>query len=375
MIESVLIIILSVVVVGTVAALLIRFFLHYMTHKIELNRLTLIILVCLGFGILYDCLRSIGFLVFGGFTEIIDLTACFMKIFLLLVGLSAVIRLLIIENKQSGNEIKHESYIRLYYYVATGILTVLAGLTLIEVPVSGLTFHVHQIPFFVSFLIILCYVPAIIVIGLHYTSQREITNQKLSRQSILLGVFMIIMASERILSFGNFFVPFYTITLIFQFSVLTAISFGTFYLFSKYPDFWDELTAYFNVEALYLIKTNGNLIFQYNLGGDKTRILSANNFLLGSLIHALTMGFKQTLIGVGKLDTIMIGEKKMVIEEGKHVIGMIFVTTDAKLMKTKLITFVQRFETRFESVFQNWDGSLSEFISEETSNLVNEIFR
>ncbi|MFW9929917.1 MAG: hypothetical protein ACFFD1_11035 [Candidatus Thorarchaeota archaeon] len=123
-------------------------------------------------------------------------------------------------------------------------------------------------------------------------------------------------------------------------------------------------------QGLYIIYDDGRGVFDYSF----VQEVIQDPGLVAGMVSAITSFIKETTRSQDLLKTIDHGDITIILEYGKRIFGALFIkgnqTTE---LRTKLKTFVERFEEKYKSVLEDWSGALAHF--KEDHLLVEDIFK
>ena len=375
---DIVVIILDFIIAIAFSSLIITFSIHLYKQFTKFKQLMLITLLGFGFGILYDCIRSISWIFSGTFLVEIDSFMFFLKVFLILVGMYCMLGVVVTLNKQSGREIKYVLIIKALYIFLTGFFATLNATTFFTKDTTEFGFYAYQVDEVTYILMLVFYLPFFIFLAnesRYFVTKVE--NPVLTNQFKFLGVLFGFLFVERFYTIGHYYFPFTNVFHLVDLSLLTFISLGSWILFFRNKNLMDMISTYFNVTSIYLIrKEGGQLLFNHDFKEqDAQDALSPTRFLLGGFIHAATRGLEHILKIWGKMEAIKIGDTTLLFKDGKYMLGIIFVSENIPIVHLRLIMLMQKFERQFEHALENWTGNLSMFKSDEIQNWVLEIFR
>jgi len=142
------------------------------------------------------------------------------------------------------------------------------------------------------------------------------------------------------------------------------------------PDFYDNLSSYFCVKSIYLLRKSGQMLFGYNFQEEESEInFTSDQLLIGGFIYAISNGLKMSLKLEGEVDEIDIGETTLIIEHGEKTFAILFVSEHTEKLHQKIQTFIKTFEKQFDEELTNWTGDISSFHSEKTQKIIFDIFK
>lgn len=317
----------------------------------QLNFALFIAFTSLGFGIFFDCIRTLFFMFSDSIWVYGDEVCYYLKIFLLFVGVSAILRIISLLNKQSGQKNRHETNIRYFYIAATVIISILNFYFHEKTnPVSSgflMGFYTYQISPYLYLLILILYIPLIIYLSFKIrVLLGNVKKQILKKEVLLLGLVIAALINERNLNIAAYLI-FDPIAILFiEFSIIAAISIIVFILSLKFPNLIDDVSAFFNLKAIYLLrKHGGNILFEMNF---KSKTPSTpDRLLMGGFLYAISSGLEEAFHVGGEIKKIKVGETTLLFEYGDHVYGLLFVSERVPFLHHKLKMVIQKVEENF----------------------------
>ncbi|MFX1233445.1 MAG: hypothetical protein ACFFBY_02710 [Promethearchaeota archaeon] len=123
-------------------------------------------------------------------------------------------------------------------------------------------------------------------------------------------------------------------------------------------------------QGLYIIYDDGRGIFDYSF----VREVFHDPGLISGMISAITSFIKETTKSQDLLKTIDHGDITILIEYGKRIFGVLFIKgKQTAEVRTKLKAFVEKFESKYQTILEDWSGALVHF--KEDHSMVEEIFQ
>ncbi|NVM29760.1 MAG: hypothetical protein HWN65_13030 [Candidatus Helarchaeota archaeon] len=385
MLDDLMVTLVIIILIASVL-LLIRLLIPFLKQQIAMTRLIIGIYYCYGVGIIWECYRILYYVFTGSadvpFGQLAFLLKCFFMVFLLLL----IFQMLSIAARQSGRGLVREKFIRNFYFVAAIIFSVLNGYTLYYSYENEFGFFTYQIHPMLAIPFVALYSPLLIlhIIGAANTI-KEITNKTIAKQLSLFSFLLVVIIVERGLILTLYNVLLSSLAIVIDLFIILFIIVASLILFTKNLNLLEELSTYFSVRSFYLIwKEGGHLIYGYDFQkeGAPDRLTldgldpqAPDRLLLGGLIYAISEGLEESLKTKGKLTAIKIGDITLILEHGKYVIGILFLTEKTPLAHQKLLTLMERFEHHFQIELERWMGDLTIMSSDTIQNWINELFR
>ncbi|MHA1342059.1 MAG: hypothetical protein ACTSRZ_20960 [Promethearchaeota archaeon] len=140
----------------------------------------------------------------------------------------------------------------------------------------------------------------------------------------------------------------------------------------RWIDFWvPEFGFIFEkaeLSALYIMYSDGRDVFSYQFKEENV----ADPALVAGMFSAITSFIRETTRSSDYLRSIDHGDQKILIEYGNYVFGALFASMETSEIRSKLKTFITKFEEIHGNVLKDWSGITSPF--EHDDELVHEIF-
>lgn len=352
-------------------------------YQTRINQLLLIAFVSLGFGAIYDSLRTFSFMFFGGVWADLDRVGYFLKIFLLFMGVSAALRIILVLNEQSGHKIgKKENFIRYFYIILTLVISIVNYYTYettAEVPFfRDSKFYAYQLDPYLYLFTVVFYIPFFFYLLYKIRPVLKVVkNKQIATQIIVLGILMAVLFNERNINIvGYYFFKDHIVLTIVEFSLIAAIALVGFVLTIKYPRLLEEISVHFSVNSIYLLRKEGGQVLYGNIirKTDSPDSLTPDRLFLGGFINAMSSGLEETLQISGEIKTIKVADVILLFHYSEYLIGILFVAEHTPLAHERLRQFVKKFATHFESDLEQWTGTLTEFDAELLQDWIDEIF-
>ena len=381
------ILILTLVSITTVSftIIVVRFLFRFFKYEMQINRLLIVAIGGIEFGILVDCFRISSFLFFGIIEPATDNFFFVIKFFLFWVGLAAMVRVVMILSRQSGHEVKYESILRYSILAGLGTFSLLNLFTHETTPLSGInsfsgagSFYLYQINQGLFIAILIFSFPVLVLLAVQLNKiLKEVRDKPLAKQTLLLGLLFVLLVGERYFNLGHYFIPLSLTTFLIELSIVTFVSVSALLVFFTNPDFLEALSTYFCVRSIYMImKKGGQLLFGYDFQKEiQKNVLSPDQLLLGGFVYAVSRGLEMSIQPGATIDTIQVGDMNLIFKHSKYVIGLAFISEDIPLVHFNLLLLMQRFERTYEKELEMWTGDLSAFETDMPKQWIYELFR
>ena len=123
-------------------------------------------------------------------------------------------------------------------------------------------------------------------------------------------------------------------------------------------------------QGLYIIYDDGRGVFDYSF----VREIVHDPGLVSGMVSAITSFIKETTKSQDLLKTIDHGDITILLEYGKRIFGALFIKgKQTSEIRANLKEFVERFESKYKTVLEDWSGALVHF--KEDHSMVEEIFQ
>ncbi|MFW9947158.1 MAG: hypothetical protein ACFFDX_10050 [Candidatus Odinarchaeota archaeon] len=123
-------------------------------------------------------------------------------------------------------------------------------------------------------------------------------------------------------------------------------------------------------QGLYIIYDDGRGIFDYTFMKEVVH----DPGLVSGMVSAITSFIKETTMSQDLLKTIDHGDITIMLEYGKRIFGALFIKgKQTSEIRAKLKEFVERFESKYKAVLEDWSGALIHF--KDDHSMVEEIFQ
>ena len=363
----------------------VKFLRYILKSNTQINRLLFFALICFFLGFLYDSIRLEAFFLLGGVDPTLDKLFFCLKVFLIFVAISFLLRLLFIINRQGGRPLKHELIIRFFYYGMICFFTIFNVYFYEKIPLDSGTLYVFQIHPTTFLILLLTYTPiAVFVIFKTIELSRKINQKTLSKLTLIFGIVITLVVFERLVNitlyssiFSSLFDSSLYGLLVDSSFVLIILSLVSYNLFFGKLDLLETVSSFFCLKTLYLIKKESGHIFyehEFRAGASSSALLT-DRFLLGGFLYAITQGLELGLGLSGDVDIIQAGKTTILLRHGKYVFGLLFTLEHTPTLEGMVRKFMDRFEQSYSSVLENWPGDLSAIKMEQLNAWTLEIFK
>ena len=377
MVLNTLLVILVCIIIVPVSSLILRFLIQIIKHRTQVNQLIIGAYFGLAFGLLWECYRILAFVFTGSVDVPFDQFAFAIKFALVLLAVYAIISLLSILSRHSGQEVKHQSFIKSFYFLAAIVFSTLNGFTYYPSELNEFGFYIYQVHPILAVIVLAFYIPGTIyVLFIGGLFIKKIKKKSFYRRMIVLAAVFGSLLVERYLHV--IFYPLFStyIGVIMDLVVMVIAAIGSFLLF-KNISILEEISVYFCVRSIYLIsKTGGQMIYGCDLQEvDAEDPLAPDRLLLGGFIFAVTQGLGNSLRTTKEIEIIKFGDITLLFKYTAYLFGVVLVSETVPLVHKKLGILVEKVEDHYKDALENWTGNLSQFKSEEINQWVIEIFR
>ncbi len=352
---------------------------EYLRNKSETNLLIVILFLSFGLGVIYDCSRVIIFATFGTFNENIDTNGFGMKVFLILLAFSIIIRIIIKYSEISGHKTEKDLQIRIFYVLAMILFSVLNIFTFyptIFYEESG--FFVYNVNFILGLHIYGIYIALFIfIMRRSKIILNEIKNEEVKKHVVIPLISIGTLTFERSFSIGYLspIIESYYIIII-DYLLLTLILFFLCLFIFKYPDTMEVISTYFSIKSVYLVRSNGSLIYEFDFQKEIPKYpFSPKRLILAGFVYAVSQGFKTVLEFDSEIDTINFGKETLLFKHGKYLFGVLYITETSPSIVKKLTRFIRQFEDYYDKELKEWKGSLSFLEHDKIKNWIYKCFR
>ncbi len=286
--EQSIIMILAIITVVSFIVMLITYLLLFSKKKgTELTRLISIAIIFLVYGVLYDNLRVLIFQLGVVSIEYIDQLCYFLEILLYFFSLSAVFKAIAIFNRQSGHLIKGERFFR-FFFLGLAAVASAANVYLFQTAPYGTSgFITYQLHTYINYAILFVYIPFFIYLILRTsTFYKEVRDKSLRFQVLLSLIFFGLLLLNRYWNNSLYSIfPSSNGLLLVDQVTLILIAIGGLLLFMNNPDLLDNVSTYFCVQGVYLIKKDGGyVLYGYDFQNlARNEVISQDQMLLGGV--------------------------------------------------------------------------------------------
>jgi hypothetical protein len=148
-----------------------------------------------------------------------------------------------------------------------------------------------------------------------------------------------------------------------------------FILTFKYGNTIEFMAIYNDIQAIYLITKNGTTIYGFDFqNGEKEKVISTKELIMGGVISVTSSIWHKAMNIREELTTMIFETITARISFGKYLIGIIFSTQNAPILKVKVDEFLEMIEKRYNHLFENWSGELSD-LHNDTDGLNSMVFK
>ncbi|MFX0139824.1 MAG: hypothetical protein ACFFDN_39655 [Candidatus Hodarchaeota archaeon] len=332
----------------------------------------------LGYGVLYDCIRILNFLVSGYFNVYFDKISYLFKLPTVLLTYSFLARIMLKFMEVSGYSIKKYIHIRIFFVGMSIILSFLNLFTFYQSYFYDLFgFYMFMVNPILRIIIYSLYTPFFLFLGINGIKLlSEIKNKGLKRRITFMFTFFGILILGRLYNLGYFF-PFsnYISTYIIDFLIVSISLFCLCVFAIKNPEMLQSISTYFSVKSIYIIQKNGTLIFDHDFKEEIYQdAVSPRQILIGGFIYAVNKGLKSFFDFTGEINVINFGNIIVLIKHSEHIFAILSASENTPIIQQKLSLLIEKFETLYENELENWTGS-SVFKSEDIKSMIYGIFR
>ncbi|MFX1450366.1 MAG: hypothetical protein ACFFCM_05965, partial [Promethearchaeota archaeon] len=361
--------------------ILISSFIQNLRHITPINQYLMLFLFTMGYGICFDCYRVISIHLIGFVPEFVDKFNYIAKVALIFFSVLVVFQIVVFLNQLSGHKIKKGfliEKINFIYFFLSGFFSLINMFYIYKISPNELGFYTYQIDFS-EYLIIFFFV-IFFAIYLIYNTIIFLKEIKKRRLLIIMSLFSFNFCSliiERFVIIGIYAVFPNTVEL-FTFDIfILALIMGFSACFTLIiPDYLESISAYFSVKSLYLVRNNGQLIYEIDFTKEYYfEPFSSKKLLLGGFIYSIKYGLEDSFILGKTVNSIDFGDLKLLFKPGKYVFGVLFVSEQTPLIQEKLTKFIDLFESNYKIDLENWSGNVGKFETEEMKNLIFRIFK
>ncbi len=357
---------------------LLRVIIEYLKNRTNINQTFVIMFSSIGYGVLYDCIRILNFLVSGYFNVYFDKISFLFKLPTVLIAYSFLARILFKFMEVSGYNIKKYIPIRIFFLGMFIILSFLNLFTYYQSYFYDLFgFYMYMVNPILRIIIYFLYTPFFLILGIKGMKLlSEIENKVIKRRITCMFTFFGILIMGRLYNLG-YFSPFsnYMSTYIIDFLIISISLFCLCSFAIKYPELLQLISTYFSVKSVYIIQKNGTLIFDHDFKEEISQHpISPKQILLGGFIYAVNKGLKSFFDLTGEINVINFGKLIALIKHGKYIFVILSASENTPTIQQKLNLLIEKFETLYEYELENWTGP-SIFKSEDVKKLIYESFR
>ncbi len=355
------IIVLAVLGFIFIPLLLLRYFIYHIKYGSAITRYILLATGCFGFGILYNCYRTLSFSFIGTMTELIDVLCFQTTVFLMILGMYLVLSILLQLNARSGHPIERAPLIQSVFLVGGFILSLINAITYLKSDteiIGYYNYHIHPILnliilslFFVIFIFMF--------ITLSHLLKALEGKTMLKFQAVILVAGLTVFTLERVYMLGRLltrFVPLNSTIILLDLIAITIFWIGGFLVVLIDPDFIETFNAQFSVQSLYLLdKEHGRIVYHIHFRGEP---LVANEFLLGGFLHSISGGLTELLASRETVEAIQFQGLTILFNHGSHLMAVLFIVDDIPLLHQHLLSFMQELELLIDIDATNTTGAI-----------------
>ena len=377
---QVVILVLLILIIGMFAPPGFMIVKNYLEFPSRINNYVIKVCICFGFGIIYDLLRLIPLIFFIPIDPFVDQFAFCAKMFLFLLGIYFEFQILFIFLKNAGHQIKHEEIVRalfLTFALVFGTLCIPFSFRSSPDLIGIYGYQLNATVFLIMFLIL---IPVMFYAIIQSKSLIEKVKDKKTNNKFILAVILFAGITLEGLNTlrPSIILNFYYLNIIFDLSILLGIIIAGTIAIIKYPDLMDATNEYFNINSIYIIKNNGDLLYSYELLEDNPEdAYSPRKLLLGGFIFAISQGVEEALKVDKRISSINLGKgtHNLIIKYGKYTIGVLFIKEASPLFEDKLMKFINNFEILHKHELENWRGKIADIREEDLKIFIKDLFR
>ncbi|NHI94853.1 MAG: hypothetical protein EAX96_20355 [Candidatus Lokiarchaeota archaeon] len=351
---------------------------NFFKNRTELNLLLIEVFFGMGFGVLFNDIILQYHIIFNENSFYIGEILFFVQLLLLLLAISAELRISILLNEKRGHKVKLGKGFRVVYILSAAIFFIFNYLTYYITPVNEIGYYYFQINPITTIILACVYAPLLFYLIVRQTIYlTKIQNKELVIKGYLLGFFFTALPIVRFtfLSFYPTLGNSVSTLIIERVIMIILLIFFAVLILSDFR-FLERIFSYFAPNALFIIKDSGQTIFGYNFKSTHDKeYFSRQQLLLGGFLYAISKGLENTLYLHGKLKTIEIGETSLAIKHGKHVIAVLFVSEITRIINENFDIFLNEFENAYSDQLEHWNGSISKFDKTKFEELVLKYFK
>ncbi|NVM54326.1 MAG: hypothetical protein HWN66_11545 [Candidatus Helarchaeota archaeon] len=271
-----------------------------------------------------------------------------------------------------------ESTIKFINLIGIGVFSFVNFFTFTITNMNELGFYSYQIHEILSYITYAFYLP--LFIFMFFKARlfiSEIKDKTFSNHILFLTIIVLATLIERFISNAHYtIIPYSVQFIVIDLLTITVLGTITLLMIFKNPEFLEALSTYYSVRSIYLIsKKGGQVIFRHNFQIPDEETVLPDQLLLGGFIYAITSGLEATLQMEGKMEAIRVGDIFIIFKHGKNILGIVFATYETSILHLKLHMLMQRFESYYSSILNNWVGDLTQFDSGILQEWVIEIFK
>ena len=256
------------------------------------------ILLSVGYNIAYEVLRLFSFIGYIPYIRIIDIIGYYFVIISTLLPFSLMFRLYQSLKHQAGDKNKKDDYIRTAFLILMISFFAANILTYIETtPIEFGYFEFICQPILFYFMIT-CYLPFYLYLARGMVRLfKTVDNKKIRIQVRIVALFFSSILLERFFDLGGFYLyPVSFLRVIVEYTALFILLTIALTFILRERDFYDNLSSYFSVKSIYLMRKSGQMLFGYKFHEEHSEInFSSDQLLIGGFIYAISNGLKLSL--------------------------------------------------------------------------------
>ena len=346
----------------------------------KINKNVIKVSICFGFGISYDLLRLIPLIFSIPIDPFVDQFAFCVKFFLFLLGIYYEFQIQFIFLKNAGYKIKHEELIRALF------ITFILTFSTLSIPFSFrstpdlIGIYRYELNAIVFLIMLIFLIPVMIYVAYQTKSLIDKVKDKTTSNKFIIAIILFVtIAIERFITIRpSLIFNFNYFNTIVDLSILMGIAIAATMTFIKYSDIMEATNEYFNINSIFIIKNNGDLLYSYELLEDNPEdTYSPRKLLLGGFIYAISQGVEEALKVDKKIASIILGKGtyNLIIKYGKYTIGVLFIKETSLIFENKLMRFINNFEILHKQELENWRGKIADIREDDLKIFIKDLFR
>ncbi|MFX0132681.1 MAG: hypothetical protein ACFFDN_03445 [Candidatus Hodarchaeota archaeon] len=356
------------------------FLVRFLKYRAKNTGLIALLHFSAGFGIVWQMYRVYVLILLGGILTGLDESLFIINTSFIFIGLYLLVEITIQFIQKSGDVSRVNNIIRIIYIMAIPLLSVINIFTYLKTAPNSFGIYVYQVhPIMIPIFFILYLPVALFLYHKLRTIGHEFKNRETYKILLVFTFLLIFMMTERLLSISYTYQYGNEISaILFNFSMRISYIVGLFILVFKYPTFLEFVGVFFDVKSLYLISKKGETIYGYDFESMEPELPSTlSDLILGGFVYAISGGLKHIIKFTGDIETIKMRNVTILFIHGKEIFAILFSTEYTPILRKKLNDFVNKVETKYETILKNWKGDLTIFRKPKNNleELVWEIFR